>query len=144
MEKKGKVISVDDLKNLTHNRQKKIMLDSISTLGDVYLVQGIMEKGSEVQVHIHELEDEIFHVLEGQVELTLGDEKIEGNKGDVIYLPRGVKHGIKTKGEKTARVLNYVIPGANLEEYFRKMDQLKDPDEEEIEKISLEHKIRFL
>lgn len=104
---------------------RELKLSAKETAGDIYLVEGIMPKGSEVPVHIHTKEDEIFHVLAGEVELTLGDEVIEAGAGTIIYLPRNIKHGIKTLGETTARVLNYVIPGQNFEDFFNELQQLE-------------------
>ncbi len=124
---------------------RNVILSSKETDGDIYLVQGIMPKGSAVPLHIHELEDEIFHVMEGNVELVLGEKTIKGKKGDIIYLPRGIKHGIKTVGNETAKVLNYVIPGQNFEEFFNKMNEIElDASLEEKIKIGIEHKIKFL
>lgn len=124
---------------------RNVILSSKETDGDIYLVQGIMPKGSAVPLHIHELEDEIFHVMEGNVELILGEKTIKGKKGDIIYLPRGIKHGIKTVGNETAKVLNYVIPGKNFEEFFNKMNEIGlNASLEEKAKIGIEHKIKFL
>ncbi|GAA4842331.1 hypothetical protein GCM10023331_29150 [Algivirga pacifica] len=125
--------------------QRQVILTSMETAGDVYLVQGIMPEGSEVPKHVHELEDEIFHVLEGNVELILGDETLEAQKGDIIYLPRGIAHGIKTKGQKTAKVLNYVIPGKNFENFFESLNKVGPQiSKAERDAIAQKHKISFL
>lgn len=124
---------------------RKVILSAQETDGDIYLVQGIMPEGSKVPVHIHELEDEIFHVLEGAVELVLGDEVIQAKEGAVVYLPRGIKHGIKTYGKQTAKVLNYVIPGSNFETFFEKMNRIGlEASIEEKAKLAKEHHITFL
>ena len=125
MNKKPKISSTENIFKTLMSGTPNVILNSKETAGDIYLVQGIMPEGSEVPEHIHELEDEIFHVLEGTVELILGNETLEGNVGDIIYLPRGIKHGIKTKGTKTAKVLNYVIPGKNFENFFNEMSEKK-------------------
>ncbi|UII75763.1 cupin domain-containing protein [Flagellimonas sp. HMM57] len=145
MGKKPKIASTQNLEKDFLGGLRNVILTSDETDGDIYLVQGIMPKGSAVPVHIHELEDEIFHVLEGSVELVLGEETIEGKKGDIIYLPRGIKHGIKTLGDETAKVLNYVIPGKNFEAFFDKMNHIGlDASKEEKAKIAVEYGIRFL
>ena len=120
-----KIVSINDKNTPIFGGERQIILSSKETNGDIYLVEGIMRKGSNVPVHIHLNEDEIFHVLEGEVQLVLGEETLTGKEGDIIYLPRGIRHGIKTKGEKTARVLNYVIPGHNFEKFFNEMNVLK-------------------
>lgn len=145
MKKTPKIVSTDKQSDKFLGGLRNVLLDSKETDGDIYLVQGLMPKGSVVPLHVHELEDEIFHVLKGKVELTLGDKTIQGKKGDIIYLPRGIKHGIRTVGDETAKVLNYVIPGKNFESFFNKMNKIGlDAPVEEKAKIAVEHKIKFL
>lgn len=145
MKKTPKIVSTDKQSDKFLGGLRNTLLDSKETDGDIYLVQGLMPKGSVVPLHVHELEDEIFHVLEGKVELTLGDKTIQGKKGDIIYLPLGIKHGIRTVGDETAKVLNYVIPGKNFESFFNKMNKIGlDAPVEEKAKIAVEHKIKFL
>lgn len=107
---------------------RRVKLDSSTTDGDIYLVEGVMPEGSVVPPHVHTEEDEIFHVLEGRVKVLLGDQVLEGKAGDIIYLPRGVRHGIRTLGEDTARVLNYVIPGRNFEAFFNELSHLSEEE----------------
>lgn len=145
MTRTPKVSSIHDRSGSFLGGLRKVILDSKETSGDVYLVEGIMPEGSQVPVHIHEFEDEIFHVIEGNVELVLGEETIQGKKGDIIYLPRGIKHGIRTSGSQTARVLNYVIPGKNFEVFFNKMSLIGlNASKEDKAKIGIQHGIVFL
>ena len=145
MNKKPKISSTENMSETLMSGTRNVILNSKETAGDIYLVQGIMPEGSEVPEHIHELEEEIFHVLEGTVELILGDETLEGNVGDIIYLPRGIKHGIRTKGTKTAKVLNYVIPGKNFENFFNEMSEKKiGIDTDEGDRIAKKYGITFL
>lgn len=124
---------------------RNVKLSSEETDGDVYLVEGIMPEGSIVPLHIHTKEDEIFHILEGCVELVLGEQTFVGNVGDIIFLPRGVKHGIKTLGKHNARVLNYVIPGKNFEDFFTQMNEYgKDITSEQRSDLANKYGITFL
>ncbi|MEM8583119.1 MAG: cupin domain-containing protein [Bacteroidota bacterium] len=125
--------------------KRQIILSAQETEGDIYLVEGIMPAGSTVPIHLHQHEDEIFHVLKGKVELVLGEQTLIGEVGDIIYLPRGIKHGIKTVGEETARVLNYVIPGKNFEAFFDEMNSRKvDAQSDDAKEIALKYGISFL
>ncbi|TPN81374.1 cupin domain-containing protein [Aquimarina algicola] len=145
MKKTPKVSSIHNPSDGFLGGLRNVILSTKETDGDIYLVEGIMPKDSIVPLHIHELEDEIFHVLEGKVELILGDKTIQAKKDDIIYLPRGIQHGIKTSGNQTAKVLNYVIPGKNFEEFFNKMNAIGlHATTEEKAKIGVEHKIKFL
>ncbi|MEM6641337.1 MAG: cupin domain-containing protein [Bacteroidota bacterium] len=143
--KKPKKASLGDQRDFLIGGSRKVIFSAKETDGDIYLVEGIMPAGSEVPVHVHELEDEIFHVLEGKVELRLGEESFGGEEGDIIYLPRGVKHGIKTIGSSKARVLNYVIPGKNFEDFFEKLNELgSSASDDEKSDLAAVHKIKFL
>ncbi|MEM9847533.1 MAG: cupin domain-containing protein [Bacteroidota bacterium] len=140
-----KLVSLKDEASPIAIGGRHIILDSETTDGDIYLVKGIMPKGSSVPVHVHEREDEIFHVLAGEVELILGDETLTGKAGDIIYLPRGVKHGIKTAGSATAKVLNYVIPRKNFEDFFNEMRLMKtSPTSAETVTLAKKYGITFL
>ncbi|MEM6965055.1 MAG: cupin domain-containing protein [Bacteroidota bacterium] len=143
--KQPKITSINNQQNPTSGEERQIILSSKETDGDIYLVEGIMPKGSSVPVHVHQNEDEIFHVLEGEVQLVLGEKTLMGKAGDIIYLPRGIQHGIKTHGEKTARVLNYVIPGKNFELFFRAMKAAKvKANDAETSDIAKKYGITFL
>ncbi|BCM90179.1 hypothetical protein IAD21_02030 [Abditibacteriota bacterium] len=46
--------------------------------------------------HRHPNCDEILHLLSGQIEHSLGDEKIVMNAGDTISIPTGIVHNART------------------------------------------------
>ncbi|AXG72204.1 quercetin 2,3-dioxygenase [Kordia sp. SMS9] len=145
MTRTPKIITPEEKTDSLLGGMRNLLLNSEQTAGDVYLVEGLMPKGSEVPLHVHTKEDEIFHVLEGEVELMLGDETIHAKEGTIIYLPRNIQHGIKTLGEETARVLNYVIPGQNFENFFNEMKQLgKDVSPEKRSELASKYGISFL
>jgi len=122
------VITSESAVATTLGGNRCVKLDASSTDGGVYLVEGVMPEGSKVPLHIHEREDEIFHVLAGRVELGLGEGVLEGKPGDIIYLPRGVRHSIRTLGKETARVLNYVFPGQNFETFLNELHSLPEAE----------------
>lgn len=47
-------------------------------------------------VHYHQKKEEAFHILFGEMEITLNDERKFCRKGDVVIVERGVKHSFKT------------------------------------------------
>ncbi|MEM6720409.1 MAG: cupin domain-containing protein [Bacteroidota bacterium] len=145
MNRKPKVIIPNKDATSLFGGLRQLKLSAEETAGDIYLVEGIMPNGSEVPIHIHTKEDEIFHVLEGEVELILGDEIIRASEGTIIYLPRNIKHGIKTLGDTTARVLNYVIPGQNFEDFFNELQQLgKEVSSTQRATVATKYGITFL
>ena len=68
--------------------------------------------------HIHHNEDETFYVLEGTVQIRLGDQTFEAKPGSFILQPRGVIHTFSNPSDSVARILAINSP-PGLEGYFR-------------------------
>lgn len=57
--------------------------------------------------HRHTAEDEAFYVLDGELELFLeGGQKLSGNAGSYIHIPRGMAHGFRTRCRTRLLVLS--------------------------------------
>ncbi len=65
--------------------------------------------GAIFPVHSHEANEQMGLVLEGSIEMTIGDETRKLSPGDYYYIPRCVPHGIKTL-DKPVRVLDLFSP----------------------------------
>lgn len=50
--------------------------------------------GRSFRSHYHEAMDEIFIILDGNVEISAGDKKEKLKKGDTIVIPHGIVHGM--------------------------------------------------
>jgi transcriptional regulator with XRE-family HTH domain len=58
---------------------------------------------------------EFVYVLEGKLELTLGEKKFTLNKGDAAYFIGEIPHGGKSLSKKPARTINvHLIPGTRI------------------------------
>ncbi|WP_430510531.1 quercetin 2,3-dioxygenase [Gottfriedia solisilvae] len=68
----------------------------------IVLCHGVQDSGPPL--HIHELEDESFYILEGELTFRVGDETIHAKQGDYVFAPRGIPHTIKTIS-KTSKTL---------------------------------------
>ena len=42
--------------------------------------------------HVHEESDELFYVIEGSFRLDIEDENMQMNPGDLIIVPKGIRH----------------------------------------------------
>lgn len=67
--------------------------------------------GIATPLHRHTHEDEAFLVLEGHVSYRAGDETHELDAGCFIYLPRGVPHAFRIRGEAPTRFVALTTPG---------------------------------
>jgi mannose-6-phosphate isomerase-like protein (cupin superfamily) len=61
---------------------------------------------SRAPLHVHEREDEAFHVLEGSLSIRMGEEEeeFEAPPGSFVFQPRGIPRAFRTSVEG-ARVL---------------------------------------
>ena len=51
-----------------------------------------------VEKHSHKVQEQVYHVLEGEGLMEVGDKTHVVRKHDVIYLPPGVEHSINNTG----------------------------------------------
>ncbi len=65
----------------------------------------------------HREHEEIFYVLEGEVEFTLGEDRSPAPTGTLIVIPRGIRHHFR--GRPGSRLLVFSIP-AGLAGYLRR------------------------
>ena len=72
--------------------------------------------GSGPPLHVHHNEDETFYILEGQVTMFVGDERIDLAAGDFLFVPREVAHAYIVRSER-ARMLVTASP-AGVEQFF--------------------------
>jgi quercetin dioxygenase-like cupin family protein len=73
-------------------------------------------RGTAPPLHIHHNEDEAFYILDGEVTVLVGDERIDLRAGDYCFAPRGIRHAWIVRSER-ARMLVTLSP-AGLEEAF--------------------------
>ena len=69
------------------------------------VVQFDLIKGFGPPEHVHENEDELFIIVEGEVELRTAGERILATEGSVAYLESGIAHTFKVLSPR-ARLLN--------------------------------------
>ena len=62
----------------------------VAELNDSYVK--LVKLRGEFVWHRHEQEDELFHVLEGDLRIELRDGALRLTKGELAVIPRGVEH----------------------------------------------------
>ncbi len=73
-------------------------------------------QGTGPPLHVHHNEDETFYVLEGEVTVQVGDDRIDLAAGDFLFGPRDIPHAYIVRSER-ARMLVTASPGG-VEEVF--------------------------
>lgn len=70
--------------------------------------------------HIHDKESECFYFIDGEFEVTLGNEKKLVRKGDAVFIPEGVVHGFKCVSRRPGRFVA-LHHGHGVEGFFREI-----------------------
>lgn len=60
--------------------------------------------------HLHQREDEMFIVLEGEFAFVLGNKTFQRREGFAAYLPKNVVHAYNNIGQKSSRLLVLTTP----------------------------------
>ena len=69
-------------------------------------------RGGATPLHVHHNEDETFYILEGEVTMFVGDERIDLAAGDYCFGPRGIPHAYLVRSER-ARMLVTISPSGS-------------------------------
>ncbi len=121
-------------------------IKSSATNGVFSVMEFITPPGKGVALHVHEREDELVYLLEGELEVTLGNQKMKAVPGVMALLPRGIPHGFTTIGDKPSRLLDTILPG-QFDNYFVELAALYaagEPSEEQNDALSKKYRIRYL
>ena len=67
--------------------------------GSMTVVEFVAQKGFGPPLHVHEDEDEVMIVLEGEIAFRSGEHEQIGTAGSTVYLPHGVPHTFQVVSE---------------------------------------------
>jgi quercetin dioxygenase-like cupin family protein len=71
----------------------------------ISVMETLASHGDSPPLHVHQTEDEIFHVLEGQLRVRAGDTEVRIGAGETILGPKGVPHTYRVESHAGARWL---------------------------------------
>ena len=148
---------------LTNSVEPKIIKDSegnvLNVIGDIQthkllgsdtgnqIVEWVdnVEPGVGIPPHVHTLEDEIFRVVKGQIEIMVDGNVTILNEGDVAFAPKNIPHSWKVVGTEKAKMITSAFP-AGIEHMFQELAKLPEgpPDFEKVTEICAKQGIRFI
>ena len=112
------------------------------TAGKYAMWEAIVPPGGGPPPHVHSREEESFYILEGEVTLTIGDERVVATARTFVNMPVGIPHSFRNESALPAKMLISIAP-AGLEKMFFEFGLLLadgsttavPPTKEEIEKL---------
>jgi quercetin dioxygenase-like cupin family protein len=123
----------------------------------------VVPPGFDVGAHLHQHSEELFCVLEGELEIfafepehytaadwtnwesATGDRPVRAAAGSVAFVPQGCPHAFANRTSAPARVLFTVVPSPHHEVYFEQLAEIfaapGAPDPEAIERLRRDYDI---
>jgi mannose-6-phosphate isomerase-like protein (cupin superfamily) len=109
------------------------------TRGGYALLEGTVV-GDGPPPHIHKTEEEAFYVLEGSLNVLVGEQTIKANAGAFVLVPRGTVHTYSTTGT-SAKILIIISP-SGFEKFFEEI--AGPPDFEKIKALAPKYNLEFV
>lgn len=87
------------------------ILGNGSDTGGLHAVELHLPSGESSPWHVHHEEDEWFYVIEGELEVIVGDSRVRLGAGQFAFGPRDVPHGFRITSKTPARLLVITVGG---------------------------------
>ena len=101
-----------------------ILVDGEQTDGRYSLMEQLMPQDIGPGPHIHPFNDEGFYVIDGAMEMTVGDRTLTADAGTSVWIPRKTIHAFNVTS-LTCRVLNSFAP-AGMEQLIKSLARPAD------------------
>lgn len=101
----------------------KVLLTNEATGGAISVLMGWLKPGEGPGDHVHFNQEEIFFIIEGTYEMTVGGQTSTVGPGTIVFIPRNVVHRFKNVGDTTGCMLDWSLPGGQ-DHYFKTISEL--------------------
>ena len=92
--------------NTPHGSEIRPLIDrTTSTIQNCSLAEEILPPGAAVGRHYHLAIEEIYYILSGSGEMTVGDETSPVSGGDAVFIPKNNIHTLKNTGNESMKLL---------------------------------------
>lgn len=126
---------------LSHTVTVKVSSDD--TNGEWSVFEIVDTEGNGAPLHSHPW-DETFYILEGELEIRMGNRTISAPRGAVTHIPANTPHGFRIASSK-AQALIMISPGT-AEAFYRDMGEATatlPPDMERIQEVCQRHGLKL-
>ncbi|RLB03283.1 MAG: hypothetical protein DRG83_07265 [Deltaproteobacteria bacterium] len=99
---KVKVVHLEDIEKIDlggGSWAKELLTEKTVGTQKAMLAVSVFKPGTGTAARIHE-EEELCYILQGTGVIECEQEKVEVRKGMAVFIPKGVKHGVKNTGNE--------------------------------------------
>ena len=89
------------------------------TDGAYFMLEGMVPPDAGPPPHIHHNQVETFYILEGEMEIMVGDQIHETKAGDFVHISKGTPHRFLNRSRSTTKMIFTFVPAGDIEEFFR-------------------------
>lgn len=134
------------------NTNMSVKADGRMTGGAMTIIEALMPAGFGPPPHRHDVEDEFFFILEGEILLSCAGQEATYGPGGSAFLPKGLPHRFQVWDQGPARMLQITTP-AQFEDFVKAMGESMDefrlpapaePDVEKLVRIAADFQIEIL
>ncbi len=107
--------------NTLHGSEIRPLVDRTTSEAELCsLAEETLPAGRAVTRHYHLKTEEIYYILRGEGQMTIGDETREVAAGDAVFIPRGETHTLSNTGAEPMTILLVCGPAHSPEDsYFK-------------------------
>jgi mannose-6-phosphate isomerase-like protein (cupin superfamily) len=66
----------------------------------ISVLESLAPRGESPPLHVHHDEDEVFHILEGELRFRVGDDELRAGPGETLLAPKRVPHTYRVESER--------------------------------------------
>lgn len=113
-------------------------------VGDAYaILEQVIPAQHGPPLHVHRRETEIFYVVDGEFEITIGDQVVRAGPGSSACCPRDIPHTFRNVTDRPARLHLTIIPG-RFGRYFQDVDEVPDASRDTIRALTARYDVEIL
>src|SRR5262245_1300808 len=113
----------------------KVLLSTEAAGGAISVLMGWHKPGEGPPDHVHFKQEEMFFIVDGTYELTVGGHTSTAGPGTIVFIPRNTVHRFKNVGDTTACMLDWTLPGGQ-DHYFKEIAAVAASDGFSGEKVT--------
>lgn len=103
----------------------RLLTDATATGDALSAVRVTLAEGVDgAAPHHHTGRAELFFVIDGQVQVLVGDTVLTGGPGDLVVVPHHLPHAFGAAPGHTADLLIVIAPGVDRFDYFRLLERV--------------------